>query len=484
MDDLVLRAAAIRPAARQLAWQDTGFYAFIHFGINTFTNREWGLGDESPGLFNPSALDARQWVRACKSAGMRALVLTCKHHDGFCLWPSLYTGHSVKNSPWRDGGGDLVREVSDACREAGLKFGVYLSPWDRHEPSYGDSDAYNRYYMAQLEELLTGYGPVFCVWMDGACGEGPNGRRQVYDWDGYYTVIRRLQPDAAICICGPDARWCGNEAGHCRQSEWSVVPASLLDVERIQELSQKADDGQFSRLFRSGDEDLGSRDAISHASELVWYPAEVDTSIRPGWFYHPEEDGAVRPLDELLEIWYSSVGGNANLLLNIPPDRRGLIHENDAARLRELGDAIQNAFRRNLAEGATASASEWMPGFGPEHMLGGDGFWRPYEGTESAELVLELAEPALIDCVDLAECTAEGQRIEEFALEARCDGAWREVFRGTVVGHRKICRFDEIRAEAIRLRIQKSRWYPTLQTFGVYCRDCNANIRDSIGDLK
>ena len=220
-------AAAVAPSPRQLAWQQMEFYGFIHFGMNTFTGREWGDGTASPALFDPACLDAGQWARALKSAGMRGMILTCKHHDGFCLWPSAHTGYSVKYAPWKGGRGDVVREAADACRRAGLKFGVYLSPWDRHDPRYGSGKPYDDYYVAQLTELLTGYGELFCVWLDGACGEGPNGRRQAYDWARYYETIRALQPGAVISVCGPDVRWCGNEAGHCRPSEWSVVPAAL-----------------------------------------------------------------------------------------------------------------------------------------------------------------------------------------------------------------------------------------------------------------
>jgi alpha-L-fucosidase len=221
----------------------------------------------------------------------------------------------------------MVREVSEACKRGGIKFGVYLSPWDRHEKTYGDSAVYNEYFVKQLRELLTNYGEIFCVWFDGACGEGPNGKRQVYDWEAYYKVIRELQPNAVISVCGPDVRWCGNEAGKCRESEWSTVPVNLKDAEKIQEESHKVDDGMFSKLVDSRDSDLGSREVIKSVENLIWYPAEVNTSIRPGWFYHESEDDKVRSLDELLKVYYGSVGGNSTFLLNFPPDKRGLIHE-------------------------------------------------------------------------------------------------------------------------------------------------------------
>lgn len=472
MEQFILEAAQVKPAARQLAWQETEFYAFVHFSPNTYTNRAWGLGNEDPAIFNPTGLDARQWVRAIQSAGMKGMILTCKHHDGFCLWPSELTDHSVKNCPWKGGKGDVVREASEACREADIKFGVYLSPWDRHERCYGDSPAYNRYFVGQLRELLTNYGPVFSVWFDGACGEGPNGKRQVYDWDAYYKTIRELQPDACISVCGPDVRWCGNEAGHCRTSEWSVVPAALLDVEKIQEKSQQVDDGEFSRRIASSNGDLGSREAIRHAGKLVWYPAEVNTSIRPEWFYHPEENDRVRSVEELLSIYYSSVGGNATFLLNIPPDRRGLFHDNDVARLQELGDAIRTAFARDLAEGAELSASVSADdAHGPQCVADGDKntYWRPEDGVEQAEVIIRFGTEQTFDKVVLMEHIASsGQRIEAFTLEIEQSDRWLPVFHGTVVGYKKICRFKTVKSTALRVKIEQSRWYPTLAKVGVF----------------
>jgi alpha-L-fucosidase len=474
MDIDIIKAAKATPSKRQYEWQRTEFYAFIHFTVNTFSDREWGLGDEDPSIFNPTALDADQWVSSCKSAGMRGLILTCKHHDGFCLWPSEFTRHSVAGSPWRGGGGDLVREVSDACRRGGLKFGVYLSPWDRHEPSYGDSERYDDYFKNQLRELLTRYGEIFSVWFDGACGEGPNGIRQVYDWEGYYRTIRKYQPGAAISVCGPDVRWCGNEAGHCRSSEWSVVPAALRDTEKTAEKCQKIDDGAFSRLIRADDQDLGSREALRGAVELAWYPAEVNTSIRPGWFYHESEDSRVKSVDELLDIYFSSVGGNATFLLNVPPDRRGLIHETDAARLAELGSRLMATFARNLAEGAAACASESSDDqhSAAEALKGGaETHWRPKEETERAELRVNFPRGTAFDLVVLREHVLHcGQRVESFVLESLRDGdgGWDEIYRGTVIGYKRICRTKASRTRALRLRILESRWFPSIEFIGVY----------------
>ncbi|WP_373230707.1 alpha-L-fucosidase [Cohnella sp.] len=471
MEKTIKEAARVKPSDRQLAWHEMEFYGFIHFTVNTFTNREWGLGNEDPALFDPSELNADQWVEVCKSAGMKGLILTCKHHDGFCLWPSRYTEHSVKNSPWREGKGDLVKEVADACRSAGIRFGIYLSPWDLHEPTYGDSITYNSFFMNQLRELLTDYGDIFCVWFDGACGEGPNGKRQVYDWESYYLLIRVLQPGAVISVCGPDVRWCGNEAGHTRNSEWSVVPAALQDNEKIQEKSQQEDDGEFAKRYDSQDDDLGSREVIRGADKLVWYPAEVNTSIRPGWFYHPEEDDQVKPLDELLEVYVRSVGGNANFLLNLPPDKRGLIHENDARRMSELGQTIMDTYRDNLCAEAVAVASAQMDDrHDANNILDGnlDTYWCPPEGVEQAEIEIDLQEQKTFDRIVLMEQIRVGQRIESFSLEWKDGDVWKPLDQGTVIGYKRICRFGKVTARYIKLTITASRWYPTLTSFQVF----------------
>ncbi|WP_058301066.1 alpha-L-fucosidase [Gorillibacterium timonense] len=467
-----IEAAQIVPSSRQMAWQQLEFYAFIHFTVNTFTDREWGDGAESPDLFNPTELSASQWVEVCKSAGMKGLILTCKHHDGFCLWPSRWTDHSVASSPWREGKGDLVKEVSDACREAGLKFGIYLSPWDRHELSYGDSDKYNAYFINQLTELVTGYGDLFCVWFDGACGEGPNGKRQVYDWDAYYHVIRSHQPGAVISVCGPDVRWCGNEAGHTRKVEWSVVPASLKDNEKIQAHSQQVDDSSFAKRIGSDEEDLGSRRTLSATDRVVWYPAEVNTSIRPGWFYHEHEDQQVKSVPHLVDLYERTVGGNSTFLLNLPPDRRGLIHENDAETMRSLGKTLKQMYGRNLALGAkaTASACKSDEHEGSRATDGDPGtYWRTEENVEEATLEIELGTIQTFDRIVLQEAIIQGQRIEKFHMERLHQGQWQVFYEGEIVGYKKICRFDPIETDRIRICVTQSRWYPTLQAVQVYC---------------
>lgn len=455
-------AVSITPSPRQLAWQQLEFYAFFHFGINTFTNREWGDGSEDPALFAPDALDADQWVQTVKKAGMRAVILTCKHHDGFCLWPSAFTDHSVKNSPWRNGQGDVVREVADACRRHGLKFGVYLSPWDRHDPRYGTGKAYDDYYVAQLTELATNYGELFCFWFDGACGEGQNGKKQPYDWPRYYATVRRLQPDAVISVCGPDVRWCGNEAGVCRTSEWSVVPAALQDAERTAEHSQQTDDAGFSRKVDVQDVDLGSRARIRAAEKLVWYPAEVDTSIRTGWFFHPGD--ILRSADELMHIYLSAVGGNSSLLLNIPPDPHGRIAASDCAVLEQLGEQLHQRFSQELTHRATLKCSSEIPGHPAANAADGctDTYWQ--SAAEQAVWTFSFEAPQPVSCIVLGEYLPAGQRIE--AGEIRAEG--QKIAEFTTVGHKRICCFSSVKTTALEVRITSSRAAPALRLLAAY----------------
>ena len=441
--DLLRKAAGVAPTPRQLAWQRLELTAFIHFGMNTFTDREWGDGAESPQLFNPTDLDADQWVRVLKDAGFKGLILTCKHHDGFCLWPSAHTTHSVKQSPWKNGGGDVVREVSDACRRAGLRFGIYLSPWDRHDPRYGDSPAYNAFFLAQLDELLTGYGEIFEVWFDGACAEGPCGKRQEYDWAAYFALIRRLQPDAVISIEGPDVRWVGNEAGKGRREEWSVYPyGRRLDAE----------DGTF--LMNAGDctaPDLGSDRLLASLDEgweyLYWYPAQVDTSIRPGWFYHTWEDDKVKPLHELAAIYRQSVGNNAQLLLNIPPDTRGRLSDKDAARLEEFGRYLRAAYGRNLAEG------------------------RPLEVRRDGDayvVSLTLDEPVAFNQAVLMEDITQGQHVGAFTLRAYCGDELTASADGATVGYKKILPLPAAVADRVDIVVTACRAAPVFTFVGLY----------------
>ena len=461
------------PSKRQLDYQATEFYSFFHFGMNTYTNREWGNGTEDPEIFNPAEFDADQWVSAVKSAGMKGVILTCKHHDGFCLWPTKYTRHSVMSSPWKNGNGDVVREVSDACRRHGMKFGIYLSPWDRNQPCYGSGKEYDDYYLAQLTELLTGYGEIFSVWLDGACGEGPNGKKQVYDWERYYACVRKYQPDACICVCGPDIRWCGNEAGDVRKSEWSVVPARTALAESVQERSQQADDEEFrQRKITSDMEDLGSRAALEGEKDLIWYSAEVNTSIRPGWFYHSEEDDKVKSLEELIHIYTGSVGGNATFLLNIPPMPNGLLHENDVKRLEEFGAWKREAFSCNLMEQAVVTARNTDASHPFSNTLTDslDTWYQPADPQESVEIEITLPKREALGYLVLKEAIQHSQRVEAFQIHTKDqeDEGWTLVYQGTVIGYEKIVPLSGLTTQAVKITFSDFRVLPLISFVGIY----------------
>lgn len=470
VNTVVRKAANVVPSARQLAWQKLEFIAFIHFGMNTFMDQEWGKGTEDPRVFNPSNLDARQWVRVIKDAGMKLVIVTAKHHDGFCLWPSRYTDHSVKSSPWREGKGDVVGDVAKACREMGLKFGVYLSPWDRHEKTYGDSPAYNEYFLNQLRELLTDYGEVSEVWFDGANGEGANGKKQVYDWQAYYGLIRELQPKSVIAIMGPDVRWVGTESGYGRETEWSVVPDVTTDLVSIAAASQQEQvDGAFIPRDLMG-EDLGGREKLATASTLSWYPAETDVSIRPGWFYHATQDDLVKSPAKLVDIYYSSVGRNSVLLLNIPPDKRGRITDHDIKSLAGMRQILDQTFKSNLATGARVTATSEPPAHGASAAvdLDVDTYWTTVAETETATLEFDLKKEKNFDRAMLMENIAVGQRVESFRLEAFRNGNWKEFSRGTTIGYKRLLRFPVVTSQRVRLVIEKSRTCPTLSSFGLF----------------
>jgi alpha-L-fucosidase len=470
LETIVRKAAEVAPSPAQLAWQEREFTAFTHFGMNTFTDREWGQGTEDPRLFNPTDFDARQWVRAIKAGGMKMLILTAKHHDGFCLWPSALTAHSVKSSPWKGGKGDVVAEVSAACREAGLAFGIYLSPWDRHEPTYGDSARYNEHFRGQLRELLTNYGPIAEVWFDGANGEGPNGKRQVYDWPSYYKVIRELQPQAVIFGMAPDVRWVGTESGYGRETEWSVVPADVQDPALTAANSQRhPQDAAFSPRDLTGD-DLGSREKIKNAKALTWYPAETDVSIRPGWFYHAKEDAQVKTPDKLVDIYFSSVGRNGVLLLNIPPDKRGRITDFDVSALRGMRRILDETFKNDFASPARVQASSQDAAHPAAAAVDADpkSYWSPASSGQPVWIEIDLGAEKTFDCALLGEMIANGQRVEAFRLEAWTAGEWKDFAKGTTVGYKRLLRFPAVTAAKVRLTIEQTRAIPQLARFELY----------------
>ena len=428
LEQKVDMAARLVPTPQQYAWQQMELTAFLHFGINTFTGREWGDGKEDPALFNPSELDAEQWVKSLKNAGFKMVILTAKHHDGFCLWPTATTKHSIASSPWKNGQGDVVKELRKACDKYDMKFGVYLSPWDRNAECYGDSPRYNEFFVRQLTELLTNYGEVHEVWFDGANGEGPNGKKQIYDWDAFYKTIQRLQPKAVMAIMGDDVRWVGNEKGIGRETEWTATVLTPGIYTRSQENNKRL--GVFGKA-----EDLGSRKILEKATELFWYPSEVDVSIRPGWFYHAEEDGKVKSLKHLSDIYFQSVGYNSVLLLNIPPDRRGLIHEADIKRLKEFADYRQQTFADNRVKN-------------------GRKYWST---TSGGEAVYALKSKSEINLVMLQEDITKGQRVEAFTVEALTDNGWKEVGKGTTIGYKRMLRFPAVNANKLRVRIDECR---------------------------
>ena len=404
---------------------------FIHFGVNTFTNREWGDGKESPTIFAPSKLDAGQWARVAKQAGFRAMVLTAKHHDGFCLWPTKTTKHSVASSPWRGGKGDVVREFVTACRTEGLRPGLYLSPWDRNHPAYGDSPRYNDVYIAQLTELLTGYGALAEVWFDGANGEGPNGKKQEYDWPRVWGTVRKLQPNAVMFSdAGPDVRWNGNENGIAGDPNWSSVDPA--------------------RVPAPGVSGPGVIDALQHGDAMgsVWRPAEADVSIRPGWFYHPAEDARVKNAGQLVNLYLSSVGRNSKLLLNVPPTPEGLLHTADAASLTGMRERLQAMFKTNLATGRNTVSL--------------DGRVRQ----------VDLPTPSALGFVRLSEDIVRGQTVAKYSVTGFDGTSWVDLSSGTTIGYAKIDRISSaVAIRRLRVTVSEATAAPVSVQISAYKKD-------------
>jgi len=477
--EIIEVAAHVTPSERHMAWQSLRTTTLVHFGTNTFFNQEWGRGTEDPARFNPTFLNTDQWAKVISESGFKMLIMTCKHHDGLCMWPSKYTDHTVASSPWRQGKGDLVKEISESCRKYNLKFGIYLSPWDRHEPSYGNSSEYNKFFLNQLTELLTNYGTVDEVWFDGACGEGPNGKKQEYDWESYYSLIRKLQPQAVIAVMGPDVRWVGTESGYGRETEWSVVPYNLLNQEEIAGNSQQAAAKEgFTPPGDMESQDLGSRMKIKDAKNLIWYPSEVDVSIRPGWFWHESENGRVKTPEKLLDIYFSSVGRNSLLLLNIPPDSTGLINEADIRSLEGWKNALQSIFKVNMAKGASVKSSDKTLIINTLTDNNDGTSWNPVnKGPYSFELTLKTASD--FDVLLLQENISIGQRVEHFTLEAWVNNSWSKVAEGTTIGFKRLLRFPEVHTNKVRFIIDQSRLAPALAEFGLYRHLPEATVNPS-----
>jgi alpha-L-fucosidase len=410
------------PSPSQLAWQQDELAIFVHFGVNTFTNREWGDGKEDPAIFNPTRLDANQWAQSARDAGFKAMVLTAKHHDGFCLWPTKTTRHSVASSPFRAGKGDVVREFVDACRGAGLKVGLYCSPWDRNHPAYGDSPRYNDIFCDQLTELLTQYGQIHEVWFDGANGEGPNGKKQEYDWPRFWGHVRKLQPDAVMFSdAGPDIRWIGNERGVAGDTNWSTVDPAVVPVPG---LSGDA----VMKMLQDGD-----------PNGTVWRPGETDVSIRPGWFYHPAEDSRVKTVEQLVDLYFTSVGRNSKLLLNVPPTSEGLLHNVDVERLTGMRQRLDSLFGRDVTARDKAGGLE-----------------RSRPSARESIYRISLANPMPVSILEVREDIRSGQVVARHAIEGAINGRWSTLARGTTIGYRRLYRVPTTTINELRLTIEDS----------------------------
>lgn len=440
-DDEVKRYISVLPSENQIRLSENPFYCFIHFGMNTATAREWGTGKETPLDFTIKSINPQQWVKSIKSAGASGIILTCKHHDGFCLWPSKYTDFSVKNAEFE---GDIVKMVSDACKEENLYFGVYLSPWDMHEETYG-TEAYNDYFCNQLTELLTNYGEINEVWFDGA--KGANARAFEYDWQRYYALIRSLQPSANIAICGPDIRWVGNEGGKTRKSEFLVVPKSLCMAETISKHSQHSEkDAVKLKTLTSKDEDLGSRTVLSGSDELCWYPAEVDVSIRKGWFYSKDENITVKSGRKLFNLYLSSVGKNCTFLLNVPPTDKGVIHPKDVRALKSLGKKIQRLTANPIL------------------------IDKPGEFTEQDGYIDFAFDSARkLKYVILKEDIRKSQRVESFEIYIKKEnGKFIKAAFETIIGSCRIIALKGKKCVGARLVVRQSRSNPIISEIGFY----------------
>ena len=458
------------PEPKQVEWQQMETYAFIHFGLNTFNDREWGYGDTDPKVFNPTNLDCEQWAQTLVKAGMKGVILTAKHHDGFCLWPFEGTDYSVKNSPWKNGQGNVVKELSEACKKYGLKFAVYLSPWDRHQANYGTPE-YLPYFYAQLHDLLTNYGPVFEVWFDGANGgDGWYGgakdirtidRKNYYNYPRIYEMLDSIQPQAIIFSDGgPGCRWVGNEKGFAGATNWS-----FLREGEVHPGYEKSYELQYG-----------------HADGNQWVPAECDVSIRPGWFYHPEEDDRVKSPDQLVDLYYRSVGHNATLLLNFPVDRRGLIHPVDSANAVRFHEMIQQQLKTNLVAGMTPKVSNERGGDFVASALTDDNFdtyWATEDGVTTADIEFSFDTPTRMNRMMLQEYIPLGQRVKAFVVEYLDKDTWLPVKLNeetTTIGYKRLLRFETVKTKGIRIRITDARGPLCLSSVGVYDA---GNVSDS-----
>lgn len=448
MPDYVKKLISVVPNNRQLKIQEMGYYVFFHYGINTFINKEWSNGNYSSRCFNPSMQDTNQWCRAVKASGAKGVILTAKHHDGFCLWQTKTTEYSIKNSPYKNGKGDIVKEVSESAREYGLKFGIYLSPWDRNSKYYGTQD-YDDFYCRQLKELLTNYGDIFCMWFDGACGASKDGKtKQKYDFDKYFELIHSIQPDCILSNLGPDVRWVGNEGGRVRDSEWCVVPYALCDKDYISDISQK-DKNELGKMVRINhrDKDLGSREALKNHNKLIWYPAEADVSIRLGWFYHWWQFFTIKSSGKLFRLYNNVIGSNALLLLNIPPNKKGLLADRDVKNLKKLGEKIRKSYNKLIHKTDMA-----------------------YDRKENIyHKSINLNDIVYIRKIVLKEDTRYSQRVEKFNIKLYKENKITAIYNGTIIGFSKFVLFKRPqKADRIDITIEQSRSFPIIDCIEIY----------------
>ena len=460
------RLLKVIPDERQQEFMKLEYYNFIHFGMNTFYKREWGDGTEDISLFNPTELDTDQWCSVLKDTGSKGIIITAKHHDGFCLFDTKLTDHNVMNTPF---GKDIVALLSQSCKKYDLKLGIYLSPWDRHEKTYG-TEEYNDFFVAQLKELASNYGDIFCFWFDGACGEGKNGKKQVYDWERYYSIIRELQPEAVISICGPDVRWIGNEAGKTRKSEWSVIPSSKDANDEIIKNSQ-TDEKKISKLqsLKETDADLGSRELVANYENLIFKPAEADVSVNYGWFYNDKKFRRVsrmRTPEELADIYFSTVGGNASLLLNVPPNRQGLIDKRNVEQLKSFTKLINAPFANEETLYASNLISDGYK-LAPEALFeNGEGYML-LEGEKGIQMIFESA--IKLKAITLRENLSFSQRVEAFEIYASKGKGFSKIYSGTVIGSKKIVRFSKpVKATELLIVPTVSRGNPVLKDIRIY----------------
>lgn len=439
-DEEVARYISVVPNENQLTLQDNPFYAFIHFGMNTANNREWGNATETTKDFDILKVKPEQWVKAVKASGMTGIIFTCKHHDGFCLWDTKMTDFNVMNTKLHI---DIVKAISDACYVNDMKFGIYLSPWDMHEKTYGEPE-YNDYFVSQLTELCSNYGELFEVWFDGA--KGANAKSFTYDWNRYYEVIHKLQPKANIAICGNDIRWVGNEAGKARKDEYSVVPSYLRECEATERNSQSSEnDANRLQRVNSSDEDLGSRKILEKNAYLAWYPAEVDVSIRRGWFYHKRDDRTVKSVRKLFKIYLNSVGNNCTLLLNIPPTKNGVICQKDVRVLKRLGCKIANITSKPVIEQSFGKLKD-----------------------DQGYLEFDFAHPVNLRYFMVQEDITHSQRVEKFDLYLKkVNGKYKKAYAGTIIGARKIVKLKGTYTGAVFV-IRQSRSTPYIKSIGFY----------------